>query len=483
MMKNLAIVLLAAGQGRRMKSNRAKVLHTLCGWPMVCHVIARALPLSPERLVIVVGRQGASVREAIASCLPQGRVTFVEQKERLGTGHAVLAAQRALSGFSGDVLILSGDVPLLSTNTMKDFLRRHRQRRCDLSLMSFQPEDPAGYGRILKDDQGQLQGIVEEGEALPAQLALGEVNAGIYLVKAKQLFPLLGKVRNDNKQGEYYLTDIVGLAAAAGRRCRTHPVQNPMEIMGINTRAELARADEILRHGILEVLMDAGVTIIDPLSTFVDIDVRIGQDTILHPNVSLREGTVLGEECVVETGTLILRSRLADNVKVKAYSIIEDAGIDEGAIVGPFARLRSGSQVGRGAMVGNFVELYGASIGDRSKVRRLIYLADIDVGDEVHVGAGVVTCNFDGIDINRTKIGDHVFIGSDSQLIAPVEVGNHAHVATGSTITRDVPQDGLYVTRGKIVMREGWATRYRKIAAMKTKAPGKAGKSPKKKNS
>ncbi len=470
-MKNFAVIVMAAGQGTRMKSNKVKVLHSICGWPLICHVIARTTPLSPEKFVIVVGRQSEEVKETVLDCLEQSQVDFAVQKEQLGTGHAVMSAKAGLAGFDGDVMILSGDVPLLSTQSMKDFMTTHRRGKRDLTLMTFSPDDPAGYGRILTGDKGELTGIVEERDASTEQRQIGEVNAGIYLVKSKLLFKLLAKVGKSNDQGEYYLTDIIELAVKAGKKCGVFELPNPSEAMGVNTRADLALADEILRMSILDVFMDGGVTVMDPHSTYVDIDVTIGKDTVLYPNVAIREGSRIGAECVIQSGSQVTRSIIDDGAKLKAYSVIEDSKVAKKAIVGPFARLRSRSQVEDEASVEPFVELYEAKIGKRARVRRLCYLGDTDVGPETIVGAGVITCNFDGTQIHRSRVGGRVYVGSDSQLIAPVNIGDRSHVATGSTVTTDIPDDSLFVSRGNTVLNEGWMKKRRREIAMKNPKP------------
>ncbi len=471
-MKNLAVIVMAAGQGTRMKSNMAKVLHSICGWPLICHVVARTTPLKPEKLVMVVERQASEVKNTVYSCMGKENVTFAEQKEQLGTGHAVMSARKNLSGFNGDVLILSGDVPLLSTRTMKDFISAHRRKRHDLTVMTFRADAPAGYGRILQGDKGELLGVVEERDATHEQKLIDEVNAGIYVVKSKLLFKLLAKLGRDNDQGEYYLTDIIAMAAGGDEKCGVFEAMNPAEVMGINTRSDLAQADEILRMSILDVLMDGGVTVMDPRSTYVEIDVSIGRDTVLYPNVAIREGSRIGDECVIKSGSQIARSIIDDKVELKAYSIVEDSRLEAGTIIGPFARLRSRSHIQKDASVETFVELYETKVGERSKIRRLCYLGDADIGAETIVGAGVITCNFDGSQINRSKVGRRVYVGSDSQLIAPLDIGDRAHVASGSTVTRDIPDDSLYVTRGDTTLREGWM-KTRRSEIMSTKDRGK----------
>jgi bifunctional UDP-N-acetylglucosamine pyrophosphorylase / glucosamine-1-phosphate N-acetyltransferase len=457
----LAAIVLAAGLGTRMRSARAKVLHQLGGIPLVRHPLAALGPLAPARVVVVVGHQADEVRAAaLASGLP---VTTAIQPEQHGTGHAVQCAVPALGDFDGDVLILYGDVPLVTTATLERLRDAHRADGAALSLLTMRFEDPTGYGRILRDAEGRVRGIVEHRDATPAEREIKEVNPGLYCVRASLLIPLLRELRADNDQGELYLTDVVGLAAKAGHALTSVELERPDEVAGVNTREELARMEARLREDLTRRWMDAGVTFEDPATAYVGPEVRIGRDTVIGPNVVLRGKTTVGEGCRIDGTAFLVDTTLGNRVHVRFACTADEAVVGDDAIVGPFARLRPGTDLGPRVHVGNFVETKKAKLGAGTKANHLTYLGDCEIGPDTNVGAGTITCNYDGSTgkKSRTTIGARVQIGSDTQLVAPVTVHDDAYVGAGTTVTRDVPAGALVVTRTPARVFEGWVARRR----------------------
>lgn len=465
-MNPLAIIILAAGKGTRMKSDLAKVLHPLCGRPIIAHVVAQALRLDPERVVIVVGHQADRVRSAVTEHFPDAPVRYAEQKEQLGTGHAVLAAKKAMSGYKGPVLILSGDVPLLAGETMGAVVDNHAAEGADLTLVTFFPHDSTGYGRVLRDAEGSFRGVVEHKDADEAQLAIGEVSSGIFCVDAALLFRLLDRVRNDNAQAEYYLPDIIPMGIAAKKRCATFVVDDEIEVAGVNDRAQLAELADIIRSGLVDAMMRDGVGILDPATTFVDLGVSVGPDTVIYPQVNIHTGTVVGRGCVIGAGSQLFGARVGDDVVIHPYTIVVNASIENGASVGPFAYVGEGSRVGHGAMLGRFTDVVGTDVGAGVRVNALSHLVDADIGAETRIGAGVLTCRLGAVQNEKITIGQRAFIGSDTVLVSPVEIGNSAHVGSASVVTRDVPDDTMVSTRSESVVREDLATRFRRIAEL-----------------
>jgi bifunctional UDP-N-acetylglucosamine pyrophosphorylase/glucosamine-1-phosphate N-acetyltransferase len=458
-------VVLAAGLGTRMRSTRAKVLHELAGLPLVSHALAALSPLDPDRVALVIGHQADAVRAAAAGAALRD-LRFVVQAEQRGTGHAVACAREAFAGFAGDVLILYGDVPLIRAATLRGLVDTHRAEEADLTLLTVCFADPSGYGRILRGSEGRVVGIVEERDATPAERAITEINPGLYAVRAEVLFPLLAELRPDNAQGELYLTDLVGLAARAGRRVASRTVECAEEVLGVNTRMELAQMEATLKSELVGRWMQAGVTFEDPPTAYVGPEVTIGADTVVGPNVILRGRTRIGVACRLDGTAQLVDATLGDRVHIRFGCVVDGAEIGADAIVGPFARLRPGTRLAERVHVGNFVETKQAVIGAGTKANHLTYLGDCEIGPETNVGAGTITCNYDGVAKHRTVVGARVQIGSDTQLVAPVTVGDDAYVGAGTTVTRDVPSGALTVSRVPQRVIPGWTARRRARAGV-----------------
>jgi bifunctional UDP-N-acetylglucosamine pyrophosphorylase / glucosamine-1-phosphate N-acetyltransferase len=452
------VVVLAAGKGTRMKSGLPKVLHRAAGLPLLDHVLRAAATLEPASVVIVVGHQADSVREALGKRLG---LSFALQTPQLGTGHALLQAEQALTGASGTVVLLSGDVPLLRPGTLRSLVERHQASGAAATVLTATVPAPDGYGRIVRDESGRIARIVEHRDATAAERAIGEINSGIYAFDLAPLFDALRAIGSANAQGEYYLPDLVTIYRSRGLVVETLTLEDPREILGVNSRKELAEVATILRAAKTDDLMAAGVTIVDPASAFIDPDVTVGADTIIRPGVYLEGRTRIGAGCEIHSGVRIVDSTIEDGVVINNFCVIVQSVVRQGARVGPFANIRPQSDVGESAHVGNFVELKKTTMGRGSKANHLSYLGDATLGEKVNVGAGTITCNYDGAAKHPTVIEDGAFIGSDTQLVAPVRVGRGAYVAAGSSITKDVPADALAVGRGKQVNKEGWAARKR----------------------
>jgi bifunctional UDP-N-acetylglucosamine pyrophosphorylase/glucosamine-1-phosphate N-acetyltransferase len=461
-MSDTHIVVLAAGKGTRMNSARPKVLHLVAGRPMIDYVLTAARSLAPRSTTIVVGHQAEILRQALAT---RPGLTVVVQEPQLGTAHALMSTADALAGARGVLILLSGDVPLLSTNTLKTLVERHSSTGAAATVVTAIVENPHGYGRIVRaESPGQpIARIVEQKDATAAEQAIREINSGIYAFELEGLFEALRRIASENAQREYYLPDLVAIYRKAGRTVETVIVSNPDEIRGINSRRELAAVSSIVRHEKTTQLMDAGVTIDDPDTAYIDDEVTIGPDTILHPFVFLEGRTTIGSGCEIHSGARIVDSQIGDRVTVLNHSVITGSRVEPGASVGPFAHLRAGSDVREGARVGNFVEMKKTVLGAGSKAGHLSYLGDATIGAKVNIGAGTITCNYDGVQKNQTVIGDGAFIGSDTQLIAPVTVGNGAYVGSGTTIREDVPDGSLAVSAGKQRNIEGWVDKKKKV--------------------
>jgi bifunctional UDP-N-acetylglucosamine pyrophosphorylase/glucosamine-1-phosphate N-acetyltransferase len=452
----LAAVVLCAGKGTRMKSEKAKVLHAILGRPLCFYPLKRALELGASPLVPVVGHQATEVEKAIRAQLPSATLRFALQKEQRGTADAVRSAEGALKDFSGRVLILYGDVPLLRRETLEALVAAHEKGHATLSMVSTVLEDPTGYGRVIREG-GKVVRIVEHKDATPAQRAVRECNAGIYLVESSFLWKALAEIKPQNAQGEYYLTDLVEMAAKLGPVASVEA--DATETAGVNDRVEMAARARVLQQRINERHMRAGVTLVDPPSTFIEEDVTIGADTELGPQVMLAAGSVVGRNVTIGQGSVLTASTVADGTTIKPYSVFEEAKVGERCIIGPFSRLRPGTELSEEVHLGNFVETKKARIGKGSKANHLAYLGDAKIGSGCNVGAGTITCNYDGVNKHVTELGDGVFIGSDTQLVAPVSVGDGAYVGAGTTVTKNVPPGSLAVSRVPQVNKDGWVAK------------------------
>ncbi|MEW6319562.1 MAG: bifunctional UDP-N-acetylglucosamine diphosphorylase/glucosamine-1-phosphate N-acetyltransferase GlmU [Acidobacteriota bacterium] len=462
MSSDLHIVILAAGKGTRMKSRVPKVLHPVAGRPLIDWVLATASSLDPASITLVVGHEAAQVTAHVARGWPAAR--FVVQEPQLGTGHALLVTEPVLGHAAGTLVLMSGDVPLLKATTLRRLLDAHRSANAACTVLTAEVDRPFGYGRIVRA-QGRIARIVEERDATPAQREIREINSGIYAFELDGLFDALKGLGTENAQGEYYLPDLVAALRRRKRGVATCTVDQASEIRGINSRTELAEVTRMVRQQKNEELMAAGVTLIDPATTYVDETVDVGADTVIHPFVILEGSTRVGAACEIHAGARIVNSTIGDRAVVKNHTIITDAEVGAEASVGPFSHLRPGSVVGAAAHVGNFVELKKTTLGPGSKANHLSYLGDAVVGAKVNVGAGTITCNYDGSSKHQTVIEEGAFIGSDTTLVAPVTVGREAYVAAGSVITDDVPPGALGIGRGRQENKDGWVARRRAAAA------------------
>jgi len=454
----VTVVILAAGLGTRMKSRKAKVLHRAGGKTLVEHAVHTALELTPaERIFVVVGHQADQVRAAIAT----PGIGFIEQKEQLGTGHAILIGREALSPLDGHLVIVYGDGPLLRSATLRQLIETQEHSDAAGVLLSADMADPTGYGRVIRGVSGSVTAIVEQKAATPQQLAIREANMGIYCYRADQFWRHVGEMRQDNPAHEYYLTDMVQVLNRSGHYVTAMKIDDPRECLGINNRVELAEVDRILRERTLRELMLSGVTIEKPETVTIDGGVRIGIDTVIEPFTRILGATAIGENCRIGASSVIENSTLGDDVVIAPFTVVAASRLERGAQVGPFSRLRLGSHVDPGAHVGNFVELKKTRLGAGAKANHLAYLGDADVGPEANIGAGTITCNYDGTHKHPTRIGAGAFVGSNSTLVAPIEVGEGAYLAAGSVITESVPSDALAVGRNRQVNKEGWAKKRR----------------------
>jgi len=441
--QSLVVLILAAGLGTRMKSARAKVLHELGGLPLITYVCRTAQSLGPEKIYVVVGHQASEVERAVETEVGD-KAAFVTQTEQRGTGDAVMAAQSQLENSDALVLILSGDVPLIRQATLADFTSQHLISKAACSILSVRLENPTGYGRIVRDESNSFLRIVEQKDATLEEQTLKEINSGIYCFDARKLFAALKRVEPSNQQGEYYLTDVPQILLTNGERINVHLYSNAREVSGINTRAELAEFENLMRRSTIRKLMvDDGVTFLDPSHAYVSAEAEVGRDCIIYPGVSIEGKSTIGEGCEIRSGTRIANSRLGNNVVVKDHCLVIDSEIQSNCAVGPFAHLRMNTILEEGSVVGNFVEAKKSRLGRRSKAMHLTYLGDATIGENTNIGAGTVTCNYDGKDKHPTVIEDDVRIGSDTMLVAPVRVGKGSVTAAGSVVTEDVPPNTL----------------------------------------
>jgi bifunctional UDP-N-acetylglucosamine pyrophosphorylase/glucosamine-1-phosphate N-acetyltransferase len=441
-----------------MQSRWSKLLHPVAGRPMVRHVVEAMKSAGVARAVIVVGNQADEVRQAVGD--HDKRVAFAFQKEQIGTGHAVLCAERQLQGHTGDVLILNGDLPALRPETLRTFVAYHRSHRAPLTLLTTVVTDPRGYGRVIRNYGGEVARIVEEADATPEERATQEINCGIYCADSDALFRPLRRATRDNAQGEIYLTDLVGILHHEGKAVAAYRHPEAVEVLGVNDRRELAAAARSLYRRKADALMSEGVSLVDPDSTYIDAEVTIGRDTVIEPGVLIQGASRIGAEVRIGLGSRIADSVIGDGTEILPYCVIADARLAGGCRVGPFAHLRPGTTLDEGVRVGNFVETKKARLGRGTKANHLSYLGDAEIGRDVNIGAGTITCNYDGVDKHRTVIEDEVFVGSDSTLVAPVRLRRGAFVGAGSTITKDVPAQALALSRARQENKEGWAKRF-----------------------
>lgn len=452
-MESLASIVLAAGKGTRMKSGVIKVLHHISGLPMISWPVNAVRETGSNPIVLVIGHQANAVQAAFRG---DPDIRFAMQEEQLGTGHAVASALDSLAGFCGTILILCGDTPLLRSETLKNMLAFHLENHAAITVLTALMDDPYGYGRVLRDQTGGVNRIVEQKDADEEEQKVCEINSGIYCMNSDFLFGNIKALGNDNVQGEYYLTDMLAIAVRKGLTCMAFPAADPEEIMGVNDRIQLAEASRIIRRRINREFMLNGVTIIDPEQTYIDHGVVIGADSIIHPGSRIGVGTIIGSGCEIDGQVTISGCRIGDDCHIKAASVLEDSVLGEDVAVGPMAHLRPGTVLGNKVKIGNFVETKKIVMGEASKASHLTYLGDAEIGRDVNIGCGTITCNYDGINKHRTVIGDEVFIGSDVQLVAPVTVGKNSLVAAGTTVTTDVPPDSLAISRVPQVNKIGW---------------------------
>ena len=457
-MHQLGIILLAAGQGTRMKSDLPKVLHSLGGKALFVHALETAQRLGPERVAVVIGHGADAVRQAYRG----NGVVWTIQEKQFGTGHAVLCAQEVFNGFAGEVVILSGDVPLIQEKTLRAMIERHLGRNAALTLLTAILDEPKGYGRILRDAQGNLTGVVEEKDASAAQRKIREVNAGIYVASAPFLFAALSGVKNNNQQGEYYLPDIVAVGLDQGATIETVTAEDAREMMGVNTREELAFMEKNLCQSINKKWLLAGVTLKDPDTTYIDEGVTIGKDTVIGPNTQLRGKTKIGERCHIDGSAFLTDAEIGDEVHLRFSVVMTGCRVERGAIIGPFAHLRPGTDLGPNVHIGNFVEAKEAKLGEGTKANHLTYLGDVTIGRDTNIGAGTITCNYDGFQKYTTNIGDRVQVGSDTTLVAPISLGDDVYVATASTVRHDIAAGALVYNPREERVRDGWTEQKRR---------------------
>lgn len=456
---SLMTIVLAAGKGTRMASSRPKVLHQLRGRPMAYYALDLARSISSDRILMVLGHEADMVRANVEDSYPG--VEYVVQEPQLGTGHALLQCLSQLEGFCGNVLVLSGDVPALTADKLENLLKTQMNSEAEVAILTSFLPDPTGYGRIIRNQAEDVTAIREQKDLNPDEESIGEVNMGVYLFKTAFLVRELPLLSNDNAQGEYYLTDLVQAAAASGETVSAFILKDPDEALGINTLLELSDMEKRMRDDTLRKLLEGGVRIIDPSTTYVDESVEVEADAVLHPITFLYGATRIGSGTVIHPGAVVTDSVIGSDVQILPYSVINDSRIDDRASVGPFARLRPGTHIGPEAKIGNFVEVKKAHLGEGSKVSHLTYVGDAQLGRNVNVGAGSVTCNYDGFSKHQTVIEDGVFVGSGTMMVAPVVLGANSIVGAGSTITEDVPPDSLALGRARQEVKEGWARRWR----------------------
>lgn len=445
----LKTLILAAGKGTRMKSDMPKVIHKVNGIPMITKIIDTLSGLNPEENILILGHKKEEVLKVVGK-----NCDYVLQTEQLGTGHAVIQAKEKLEGYDGDVMILCGDTPLLRESTLKSLYEYHKESGAVTTILTSIYENPFGYGRIVKED-GLVKAIVEEKEASEEIKKIKEVNGGVYCFNSKELFKALDKIDNNNEKGEYYLTDVIGIQVSENKKVQSFILEDKMEILGVNSKVELAQAGKVLRDRKNRELMEEGVILIDPETTYVEESVKVGRDTVLYPGVVLQGKTVIGENCEIIGNSRIIDSVLGNNIRVES-SVIEESILEDGVTMGPFAHIRPKSLLKEKVHIGNFVEVKKSTLEKGVKAGHLTYLGDAQVGENTNIGAGTITCNYDGVNKFKTVIGKDAFIGSDSMLVAPVNIGEKALIGAGSVITKDVPSNSLAVSRSKQIIKTDW---------------------------
>jgi len=451
-----AIVIMAAGKGTRLKSRRPKVLHEIGGKPLLGHVLAAASRIAdPAKIYVVVGHEAERVKAAVAAT----GVSFIEQTEQRGTGHAIQCAREAIAGYE-NILVLSGDVPLMRPETLERLWQFHQTEQAAMTILTAAPEDPTGYGRVLRrsKDSPEVEAIVEQKALTPKQKTIGEINSGIYAFKTEPLLEHLDKLTANNAHAELYLTDMAGLLRAAGERVVAVQADEAGEVLGANTIAELVALDATLRAATANRLMAAGVTIFRPETCVIDAEVQIEADTVIEPFVQLLGATRIGSDCLIRSYTVVENCALGNHVLLRQNCVLTESTVGDGAKIGPFAHLRPGCEIGQDVHVGNFVETKKAKLGKGAKANHLSYIGDAEVGGGSNIGAGVITCNYDGVNKHSTRIGKDVFVGSDTTLVAPITVGDGAYIGAGSCITKNVPPGSLAVARARQINKDGWAT-------------------------
>lgn len=454
-------VIMAAGKSTRMKSRTPKVLHKVAGRAVIDYIVQAAREgCGVENCVTIIGHEADRVREHLRSKWGEG-VRYALQEPQHGTGHAVMQAEPLLRQFHGDVLTLAGDTPLITGEILRALLEHHQRTGATATVLTTVMDDPAAYGRVVRGSNGRVARIVEAKDANDEERAVREINTSVYCFRAEPLFRALSEIRPDNAQGEYYLTDVIALLARQGETVEAMVSEDPAVVMGVNTRVELAEASALVCRRKLQQLMLDGVTILDPLNTYVDSDVSIGEDTVIYPGTVLEGATTIGSGCIIGPHAHLVDSRLGDGVTV-SQSRATLAEVGDGVKVGPFAHLRPGTVIGAKSKIGSFVELKKAELGEAVSVAHLTYIGDATIGAHANIGGGTITCNYDGCEKHRTTVGANAFIGSNNTLVAPVAIGDGAYTGAGSTVTDDVPADALALGRARQINKEGWAKRKRK---------------------
>ncbi|WP_257351296.1 bifunctional UDP-N-acetylglucosamine diphosphorylase/glucosamine-1-phosphate N-acetyltransferase GlmU [Pseudalkalibacillus decolorationis] len=452
-MLNRFAVILAAGQGTRMKSHLYKVLHPVCGKPMVQHVVDQIELVQADKIVTVIGHGADLVKSQLGD-----KIDYVLQEKQLGTGHAVMQAEEQLGKQDGTTLVVCGDTPLITAETIEALIKQHEEEHAKVTLLTAHAEDPSGYGRVLRNDDGTVAKVVEHKDATDKERLVKEINTGTYCFDNKTLFQALKRVNNNNVQGEYYLPDVIEIVKNNAETVAAYQTPSFEETIGVNDRVALSEAERIMKSRINTAHMKNGVTLIDPKQTYIGADVQIGQDTVIKPGTVISGSTTIGANCEIGPNVEIINSRIGDNTIIR-QSVVSDSGIGEQAVIGPYAHIRPQSELGDNIKVGNFVEVKKSKMGDGSKASHLSYIGDAEIGQDVNLGCGSITVNYDGKNKHLTKVEDGAFIGCNSNLIAPVTVGKNAYVAAGSTITDNVPGEALSIARARQTNKENYVAR------------------------